>query len=226
MKQNAVVVLGLGLSLSVALASPLGAEEETLGYVKPGFYVGAALIYNNVSGDFDDTQTLETPAGLIDMPEVDNGPGFGVLLGHRWGRVSLELGYQRTSHDTRTSHATFQDLGRTTSDAAYNVVDLNVKIDVFAWNRLRPYILFGAGVPWLTIDEDKLNNDNEFEDVTFVGYCLNLGGGVAYYFRPQWAVTAGGIYRWNWFTSAGDGGLDEDPAAEVFSLTVGVAYTF
>ena len=227
MQKNAVVILCLGLSLSVALASPLGAEEETAAYVKPGFYVGASFVHNSLSGDFDDTMApISLPSGTLDVPDVDSGPGFGVVLGARRQRFALELGYQRTTHDTSTSLAQLQDLGYASGDAAYNVVDLNLKVDVFTWDRLRPYVLVGAGVPWLTIDNNKLNNNSEVEDVTFVGWCLNVGAGVAYYFHPQWAVTGGAIYRWNWFTSGGDGGLPSDLEAQVLGFTVGVAYTF
>lgn len=218
MKRNIEVLVSISLTWSLIAVSPVHAGDA--GYVKEGTYLGASFIHNSMSGDFDDTIVLVGPSGGVDVPDVDNGPGFGVVLGWRGEKVAMELGYQRSIHDTFSS---FVDIGE--SEAAYNVVDLNFKIDVFARNKLRPYILLGLGIPWLTI-EDSATAGEGLEDATFFGYCLNAGAGVAYYFRPQLAVTGGLIYRWNRFTSAEGTSLEDSLSEGALGLTVGIAYTF
>ena len=114
------------------------------------------------------------------------------------------------------------------ADSTYNVVDLNVKVDVFAQDRLKPYILFGGGIPWLTVEDSRSEDDGLTwdEDMKYVGYCLNAGVGVAYYFDSQWALVAGLIHRWNWFTHGEDGRLSDDLSQRALGLTIGLAYTF
>jgi opacity protein-like surface antigen len=209
-----------------AVASPACAGESY--DVKDGFYIGGSWVQNNMSGEFDDTFFLIDPPNpdIYDVPDVDDGMGFGVFVGWRVMKGALEIGYQRSTHDTSTSLAGMPD-----SEAAYNVVDLNLKVDVFekfdlfAQHRLRPYVLVGFGIPWLTI-EDGSTDGVSLHDETFVGYALNAGAGIAYYFDPQWALTGGVIHRWNWFRSVEsiktNGSLEE----RTLNFTVGIAYTF
>jgi hypothetical protein len=195
--------------------------------VKDGYYLGAMFVYNQMSGDFDDRlifeSTDEADLNLFNVPDVDNGAGFGLYFGRRLDRFSFEIGYQATFHDTST---VIPEIGN--ADGIYNVVDLNIKIDLFTQSRLRPYLLIGGGIPWLTIENSKSPDDGVTwnKDVRYVGACLNAGVGVAYYFNPQWALTAGLIHRWNWFTHGESasliGGLEE----RTLGLTTGLAYTF
>lgn len=223
MSKSGKAAVVLCLMLCLVAASPARAEEFE--GVKDGYYLGALFAYNGMSGDFEDLGLIfeegdlddETVDGdVVFVPDVDNGAGFGVVLGRRFDKLSFELGYQRTAHDTF-----FDD-----SDAAYNVVDLNVKIDVFAADRLRPYVLLGGGFSWLTIEDNTLEPDDTLDDTDFSGFCLNAGVGVAYYFDPQWALLAGLIHRWNWFTHVDDGRLDPDIEERALGFTVGLAYTF
>jgi len=211
------VVWCLGMTRS-AVATEESAEEPEV--VKNGFYLGAMFVYNNMTGDFDDSTYYVTYSDLYDVPDVDSGSGFGAVMGWRRDRGSIEIGYQRTSHDTSSS---FTDMAE--SDASYNVIDMNLKVDVFAKSRVRPYILLGVGIPWLTIEDGSTDGDS-YDDETFVGICLDAGAGVSYYFRPQWAVTGGLIYRWNWFTSVDSTSLDDNLSESTLGFTVGVAYTF
>jgi hypothetical protein len=184
------------------------------------------LVYNNMSGDFDDTRYLVSSSGAYDVPDVQGGTGFGIVAGWRESRGALEFGYQRSNHNTFSS---FGDIGE--SEASYNVIDMNFKMDVFqkidvlAQNRLKPYILLGLGLPWLTI-KDSMTEGGSLEDETFWGFALNMGAGMAYYFHPQWAVTGGVIYRWNWFGSVEGTELANSLSESALGFTVGVAYTF
>jgi len=221
-KQAAVAICLLS---SLIVVCPTRAGEFR--GVKDGYYLGAMFVYNQMSGDFDDSFMYEskdeTDLNLFNVPDVDNGAGFGLCFGYRVDRFSFEVGYQSTSHETST---VIPEIGK--ADSIYNVVDLNFKIDIFAQGRFRPYLLIGGGIPWLTIENSRSPDDGVTwnKDVRYVGACLNAGVGVAYYFHPQWALTAGLIHRWNWFTG-GDGaqlvgGLEE----RTLGLTTGLAYTF
>ncbi len=210
---------------TLIMVCPTRAEEFR--GVKDGYYLEAMFVYNLMSGDFDDSITFESTdeadLDLFNVPDVHDGAGFGLYLGRRVDRFSFEIGYQATFHDTST---VVPGIGK--ADGVYNVVDLNIKVDIFAQGRLRPYLLIGGGIPWLTIENNKSPDDGVTwnKDVRFVGACLNAGVGVAYYFHPQWALTAGLIHRWNWFTHGEGahliGGLEE----RTLGLTTGLAYTF
>ena len=201
-------------------------EQETYGAfsIKDGTYIGAFVTLNQMSGDFDDSTWGRSGSDIYDYPDVDNGTGLGVLLGFRAGRkMAVELGYQRSRHDA--SGEAYGD-----GDATYSEIDLNIKIDVFARDRIRPYILFGLGVPWLTVEDGLYTypyGPEDVEDETFVGFGLNIGAGAAYYFRPDLALTGGVIYRWNRFSSvSGSGSLDDALIEKALCFRIGVAYTF
>jgi hypothetical protein len=217
---------GVLVYLVVSVATASGASEKEPGYVKNGLYVGALATYNIMTGDFDDSTFLVSSSAIYDVPNVDSGPGLGFILGCRAERGAIELGYQRSVH---TTHSSFADIGEST--ATYNVIDFNVKLDVLrgvdflARHRIKPYVLFGVGIPWLTI-QDSATHGYSLEDETFVGFDLAVGTGVAYYFHPQWAITGGLLYRWNWFGSVDGSTIADSLKEHALGITVGIAYTF
>ncbi len=214
-------------------------------YVKDGWYLGVFSTQVHMSGDFNGKGGYDDMGEILGVPDVDNDTGFGFVLGARGAGVALEWGFQRSNHETSSlllqpGYTTEGPVFFDQSEASYNVIDMNLKIDVFTQKRIRPYILFGIGYSWLTIennlfdytedlwsvepgDEDELKGT--FDDTTFGAFNLNLGCGVAYYFHPQWAVTTGVIYRWNRF-EPWEVFLDDALSEKVFSLNIGIAYTF
>ena len=214
------MIVGICMLLCFAMVNPVYAED--LEFVKEGFYLGALFAYNQMSGDFDDkaAYTNEEGTWIYDAPEIDNGMGFGVVLGHRSKLGAAELGYQRTVHDTNSGFAAFGE-----SEAVYNVIDLNFKLDVLAQDKLKPYLLLGFGVPWIDI-EDASTDGVSYDDITYVGFNVNAGAGAAYYFHPQWAIMGGVIYRWNWFNEVEDGRIDDHILEKALGFTFGIAYTF
>ena len=77
-KQAAVVICLLSCLIVVC---PTRAEE--FDGVKDGYYLGAMFAYNHMSGEFDDSITFEsedeTDLDLFNVPDVDDGAGFGVF---------------------------------------------------------------------------------------------------------------------------------------------------
>jgi hypothetical protein len=218
--KNILTIIMLNLFFFVT-ASVVYAQGSN--YVKEGAYLGIYLTDTRMFGDFDNTRFYSAPGELLDVPYVDDGKGFGIVLGGRTEKAAFELGYQRTRHDT------FSLLTLEEGEASYNIIDLNFKVDVFARDQVRPYILFGFGFPWLTVENGHVEADYygySFNDATFFGFALNTGAGLAYYFHPQWAVTGGVIYRWNWFTSGEGKSLEDNLLERAFCFNVGIAYTF
>jgi hypothetical protein len=187
---------------------------------KQGTYIGLLYVNNGMSGDFDDTLFAYTATDAYDIPDLDDGTGFGIVLGGRVPKGAVEISYQRTTHDTSSTL-----LGD--SEATYNIIEFNLKFDVLARDRLRPYIQLGFGIPWLTIKDGQIDlYDLSQSDETFYGFALNAGVGLAYYLDPQWAITGGIVYRWNWFSSVEDADLEDNLSENALNLTIGVTYTF
>lgn len=218
-KFSTIIIISL---LALIMTSAVYAQDAA--YVKDGTYIGVFLTSNQMSGDFDGTSLgYVAPGEFLDVPDVDSGSGLGILLGVRMpnAKGAVELGYQRSRHDTSSI---WIDMGA--NEAAYNVIDLNIKIDVLAREQIRPYILFGFGFPWLTVEDRGMIDGLTYQDATFTGLCLNVGAGAAYYFRPDLAVTGGIIYRWNRFSSAEGRSLPDSLIEKALCFRIGVNYTF
>jgi hypothetical protein len=222
------------LMLCLVAAFPTLAEGSE--YAKDGLYLGALFAHNSMDGDFDDTHTIgyrdSDRTDVFDVPDVDDGAGFGLVLGRRFHWISLEFGYQNTRHDTSSSLLVIDGEEATLaigdSKATYQVFDLNVKIDVFARDRLRPYVLLGGGLTTLDIEDSRSEGPGQpwNKKAEYSGYCLNAGVGAAYYFHPQWAVMGGLIHRWNTFNHLKGARLDNNIHERALGFTVGLAYTF
>lgn len=213
-----IITMGFCLAITFSFGLRASAEEEQM-VVDDGFYLGIALVHNSMSGDFDNTAVYYTSTTLYDVPDVDNGAGFGVSAGYRMNRGVYEIAYQRTNHDTVSS---FEDVG---DSAIYSVLDFNLKYDLAELNRIRPYVLLGIGVAWMTV-EDSASDGWDLEDETFLGHCWNLGAGVNYYINPKLSATGGLVYRWNSFGSVEGTELEDDLKEKALGLSVGLAYTF
>ncbi len=219
MKLRMKIVAAICMIWCLVSVNSVNAEDYSE-YVKEGSYIGLSFVYNGMSGDFDDTMAFTDGTTIWSVPDMDHGMGFGIVYGVRTDIGAFELGYQRTRHDTST---TIANIGNST--AIYNVIDFNFKYDILAWKQLRPYLLVGAGVPWLKIDRSRTNGTN-YEDETFYGLEGNLGAGIAYYVTPQWAITGGAIFRYNWLPTIDGGTLEKELYQKTFGLTLGIAYTF
>ncbi len=90
--------------------------------------------------------------------------------------------------------------------------------------------MVGLGGAWLKVKEGSLNvTDDVTGDMTFVGVNANAGGGLAYYFNPQFSINFRAVYRFTMFLNRdkndihGDGGNIDGGG---INLRAGVAYTF
>lgn len=215
------IVLGLCIFILSLIGSHTCAEESEF-YVKEGFYIGGALVHNSIGEDFEGNTGYRYPATgqIAVVPSVDSDLGFGLFAGYRLEKWAFELSYQRVEHDTNNIFT-----GRQDSD--YNVIDFNVKFDVFPQGRFRPYVLVGIGAPWLNVDNVRTdNNGATWSNSTFKGYTVNGGLGMAYYFNQRWFLNAGAIYRWQHFRDIDGLHTSVDAMGSGINFSLGVAYTF
>ncbi len=215
------IVLGVCIFMLSVLGSNVCAEESEF-FPEEGFYIGGSLVHNTISGDFKgNTGYRYAVTNQISVvPSVESDLGFGLFTGYRWERWALELSYQRVEHDTNNVLTGKQD-----SD--YNVIDLNVKADVFPQGRFRPYVLVGIGAPWLNVDNVRTDdNGANWSASTFTGYTVNGGLGFVYYFNPRWFLTTCAMYRWQHFRDLDGLYMSVDAMGSGMNYSLGLAYTF
>jgi len=186
-------------------------------------YFGLALAYNTIGGDFDGTVYLPALTERIDIPDLDNGFGFGLTLGvsgkisSLWA-ISFETAFQFSSHSFALS-------GRN-DDAKYRNFDFNIK-GIYTPQKVQPYLLFGISVPYLNI-HNAASSGLLVADAKFRGVGANLGAGVDLYINPKLFLNFNAIYRLQEISTVeglGDrleitGGLDNSN----FNLSVGIMY--
>ena len=215
------IVLGVCIFMISVLGSYVYAEDSEF-FIEEGFYIGGSLVHNSIGSDFDGNSGYRYAEGnqLSVVPSVDSDIGFGCFIGYRLERWALELSYQRVEHDTSNVLTGSQD-----SD--YNVIDLNVKVDVLPQGRFRPYALVGIGAPWFNVDNVRTDdNGATWSDSTFKGYTVNGGLGFSYYFNPRWFLTAGAMYRWQHFRDLDGLYMSVDAMGSGMNYSLGIAYTF
>ncbi|MFQ5579371.1 MAG: porin family protein [Nitrospiria bacterium] len=142
-------------------------------FAKQGLYLGAEILYNNISGDFDGTNG----------PDSDDGGGVGLILGYGFTpNFSAQLNLDVSFHDASVV------TGSPVSDSTLNAFLLVVKYNFLSGQQLRPYVNGGLGV-------FSFNIDDPFLDVELSGDGLQLGLGVDYIISPN--ISFGfGIERW------------------------------
>ena len=215
------LVLGVWIFFMVTGGSFVCAGESDF-YFQKGVYVGGSLVHNSIGADFDGKTVYYYEAGsqYNVLPEVDSDFGFGLFIGYRLERWAMELSYQRVVHDTYSVVTGNQN-------GEYNVIDLNVKVDIFPQGRFRPYALIGIGAPWFDIENNRTNDGGAtWTDETFKGYSVNGGLGFAYYLNSRWFLTAGAMYRWQHFRDVDGLYMSVDGMGSGMNYSLGVAYTF
>lgn len=206
--------------IGTAMADEEGENEESKEYISEGMYIRGFLVHNGIGGDFDDSIMLFAPGEAFDVPDVKEGSGFGISLGSRSKSGQAEISYIRSLHDTSSVL-----LG--SSEAAFNLINCEGRINVFSYKALRPFVSLGVGIPWMTIEDSKTTDGIVFDDsATYIGFSWQIGGGAAYYLTPELSVSADISYRWMTFGSVSGTEIDENlkAAAPIFSL--GAEYVF
>ncbi len=204
-----------------AFTPPGDADSEP--YAKKGFFIGGLGTVQTLNdADFDGQSILVEPTGVaLALPEVDPGLGWGLTIGYRGVRNSLQYTYTASTHD--------DDFLGTSQEDDFKTYSLDFK---HYWNieqRLQPYVMLGVSVPRLIV-KDGANNGVVSGDAVFQGIGANLGGGAALYLAPRLALFGEAFYRWTEMDRARGLGVNRDIMGHLdgsgFGVRGGLSYTF
>ena len=118
-----------------------------------GAYFGIQVPYNSIDGDFDGTN----------MPKVDSGVGFGLILGYHFSpQFGIELDWASSGHNAEGADIDFDEFS------------LNMKFSFLPDGSARPFLFAGIGT--FTLGDSSL---------TFGGTGYNLGLGVDFQVGEQ-----------------------------------------
>jgi hypothetical protein len=190
------------LALLIVCLVPLAAwSQEQQGFAKVGGYAGGSFMPQfTLDGEtFDGLTYYQEIDGdeIAILPKLDKQKMFRGILGYRGERAALEVSYERTHHNGA--------FGGGIGKATFQQLNVDGRFFFLTGTRVQPYVLVGAGFPWLTIkDGSFLNNQSEagLGDGSFNGYAVNTEVGVTVYPHPQVGIVLGYGYRPIWFDRA------------------------
>jgi hypothetical protein len=188
----------VGALLIVCIGPSAAWSQDQQGFAKVGGYAGGSFAPKfTLDGEsFDGLTYYQEIDGdeIAILPRLDKQNMFRGILGYRAEKAAIELSYERTSHN-----GTF---GEGTGQATFQQVNVDGRFFFLTRARIQPYLLVGAGIPWLTIkDGSFLENQPESGagDGTFNGFALNTEVGVTVYPHPRVGIVLGYAYRPIWF---------------------------
>jgi opacity protein-like surface antigen len=191
------------LALVTVCLLPLAAwAQEQQGFAKIGGYAGGSFVPGfTLDGETFDGFTYYREADgdeIALLPKLNRQKMFKGILGYRYEKAALEFSYERARHD-----GTFADVE--TGEATFQQLNVDVRAFFLSHSRVQPYVLAGAGFPWLTIKDGSFvvdQADSGVGDGRFKGYALNTEVGVTVYPHPQVGIVLGYEYRPIWFDRA------------------------
>jgi hypothetical protein len=194
---TAVLVL-----LTVCVVPSAAWSQDHQGFAKVGGYAGGSFVPAfTLDGDTFDGFTYYQEIGgdeIALLPKLDKQKMFRGILGYRGEKAALEFGYERTSLNGAFGDAI-------TGTAMFQQFNVDGRFFFLTRARIQPYILVGAGFPWLTIKDSSFLEDQPdagVGDSSFKGYAVNTEVGVTVYPHPQVGIVLGYDYRPIWFDRA------------------------
>ncbi|MBU1937255.1 porin family protein [bacterium] len=213
------LVAVLLLPCSIASAAP--PEQTPQG--KREFYIGFALPYNSMRGDFDGHTILEGTNQSVHIPKIEDDFGYEIILGlnfskgfTRLTRDVAEISYIRSTHDVKWTG--------TKSSAAYSMINFDAKSYFFPERRIQPFFLFGVAV-WSSIAAKNAAESYPYVgEAQFWGQGFHAGFGVAYFVHPRIAISGDVLLRYILFHATMDD-IDEEINGVGVSFNAGLTYT-
>ncbi len=205
-------------------AAPRRDDDSANFYAARGFYLGAMGVATTLSdSDFDgQSGVIDPQSGVsIVLPKLDPGLGWGVTVGYRGERNSVQFTYAVSKHDDDFQGVSMEDEFR------------NYSLDFkHYWNvegSLQPFLLLGVSVPRLIVENGAALGGSS-GDAAIQGLGANIGGGAALYLTPHLALFGEAFYRWADFDRASALGVHRDIRGNLdasgFGLRGGLSYTF
>lgn len=177
------------------LAAPAWSQTAAAqGRAQTGGFFGATFVPQfNFDGKTFDGQTVYKEIDgeeLVFLPKVEKQKMFRGILGYRARPGSLEISYDRTSHD-----AVFGDFPMRTTFQAINV---DGRFYFLTSSPVQPYALVGGSYAFLRIKDGGVLGE-QVGDARFDGSGVNTELGVAVFPVPRLGINVGYAYRMLWF---------------------------
>ena len=171
--------------LLMALAS-LSAATQDPKRTGEGFFITASGQSLAFKGDFDGRLVLWCFDKAFFVPEMKNATGFGFGLGFKRNAWLWELFYVNSHHPSAFSNRNGSSVYRSVEIDGLTYLVKNVAI--------KPYILVGISVPWLTVDQGAEMYGLKYR-ATYFGLGLKFGGGITWDIAPFLFMSGGLVYR-------------------------------
>jgi hypothetical protein len=187
--------------LMIWMVPSAASSQEQKGFAKVGGYAGVTFAPKfTFDGDTFDGMTFYREVGgdeILILPKLDEQLLIKGILGYRGNWAAVEFSYERTKHD-----ATFAE---GTGETIHQSINLDGRFFFLSKGPIQPYVLAGAGLPWLTVKDGSFLEDEPeagLDDGSFKGWVFNTEVGVTVYPHRQIGIAVGYSYRWFWFDRA------------------------
>lgn len=185
----------------------LTAAQEATSAAPPAekgrFFFGCAAGWASPGGELDGKLILGDPLFAFYLPRVDANTGFSIQGGAVLKSGIWSAGYFQSSHN-----AHFQGRERT---ATLHAVEIEGKGYLIRSRPVKPYLLAGFSIPWLTVKDGCLKGDAVY-DAQYTGLGVKIGAGLTAPLFPNVILTAGLHYRYLALLYVKGGGESRDVA--------------
>jgi hypothetical protein len=190
-------------------------DENSGDFITERTYIGVLATYASLdkNQDFDGTQEFvfypsATTAEADGVPSLDNGYGFGVLLGQREGAYAGEFSYIQSYHTGTFTGPPALSPGTGENTAIYHVISLDFKRYFFTKLQAQPFVSLGVNYTWIDIDNASALVDFTTTPGTTVregslsleGIGLNLGAGLEIYMGEGFSLVGGAYERFTGYS--------------------------
>jgi hypothetical protein len=166
------IVIILSLLMLFVIAHSVSAVNDS------GYYFGLDYLNSGIGGDFGRVwRYLGAGTAIKYIPTIDQAAGFGVTLGGYRGRLSGEVSYSFSEHDSY-----FVDSGSIDhyTSTFYDILSLDVKYSIIGTpsEKLTVFGLFGVGFPRFKVKEgayDTASSNWIDESLTGLSYTIGIG---------------------------------------------------
>jgi hypothetical protein len=170
---------------------------------KARFFFGFTACRTSPGGELDGKLVLGDPVYAYFLPRLDPSAGFSVQGGAALKSGIWSAGYFQSSHN-----AYFQGWERS---ATLHAVEIEGKGYLIRARPVRPFLLAGFSIPWLTVKDGSLKGDAVY-DAHYIGLGVKVGAGLAAQIVPRVILTAGLHYRYLALLYVKGGGKARDVA--------------
>lgn len=191
-----------------------------------GVYLGLSYVNNNSGSGFNGDTYFTDDVYRVGKPALQTGSGFAITGGMDFDIGVLEFAYENSTH-RGSCHVGGYNWDGT---AKMNILDMNVKLFFNNENSLKPYGLVGLSLPWIVVPGGEHDTgDISTGDATYLGFGLNIGGGIDYEIEDKLHLKGELVYRLAGYGSAsgsnmGSGSLPDFIDGSGLCITVGTRY--